>query len=474
MLHSVQTSENKIVSQIADIRKKQKMFFDSGKTKDIGFRKEMLHKLKNAIVKYEQELLDAVYKDLRKEEFEAYGVEIGIVLGELDLTLKKIDTWAKPKSVPTSSFHFIGSSYIYPDPYGQVLIIGPWNYPIQLILQPLIGAIAAGNTMVVKPSELSEHSSAVVSRLLRETFKEEYIAVVEGGIEPTTALLDVKWDYVFFTGSVPVGRIVYQAAAKHLTPVTLELGGKSPCVIDKDVHMEFGMKRLAWGKFMNCGQTCVAPDYLLVHSSKKQEVIAKLISVIESFYGKNAQEHAKYGRIINQRNVERLARMIVPEQVVYGGKVDITERYISPTILAIPKDEIETAPSMQEEIFGPILPIITYDTLEEAIEIINQQQKPLALYVFSENKANIQKIMEGTSFGGGCVNDTAMHLGNHHLPFGGVGESGIGRYHGKYSFDTFSHPKGVLHKSTLVDLPVRYPYLNIPVKYLKRLLKLTL
>ncbi len=474
MSNTVELTTPSLVRQVSSIKKKQAAFFASGKTRDIEFRKEMLLKLKNVIEKYETTLLEAVYKDLKKEPFEAYGVEIGIVIADIELTVKKLRSWMKPERVGTSMFHFIGSSYIYPEPYGQTLIIGPWNYPIQLIFQPLIGAMAAGNTAVVKPSEISEHSSALVSKILRETFPEDYIAVVEGGIEPTQALLEEKWDYLFFTGSVTVGKIVYQAAAKHLTPVTLELGGKSPCIIDKDANLDYGMKRLVWGKFINCGQTCVAPDYLLVHVSQKKQVIEKIIEAIEAFYGKTPQDHPKYGRIINHRNTERLSKMIVPEQIVYGGKVDIADKYIAPTLLDIPSGSYESAPAMQEEIFGPILPIVTYETIEEVIAFVNQQQKALALYIFSNNQENIQKVLRNTSFGGGCVNDAVMHLGNSNLPFGGVGESGIGRYHGKFSFDTFSHHKGVLHKSMLVDMPIRYPYLNIPVSYLKRIMKITM
>lgn len=453
---------------IPQLREAQQAFFATGKTRDLGFRKEMLRKLLVALEKHEQALLDALHADLHKDAFQAWGTEIGLTMEDIRYTLKKLDGWAKPRRVHTSIFHAVGSSRIYPEPYGKVLIIAPWNYPVLLLFQPLAAAIAAGNTVVVKPSEIAAHTAEIVSKIIAETFPPEFVGVVQGGVEPTQQLLDQKWDYIFFTGSVPVGKIVYQAAAKQLTPVTLELGGKSPCIVDKDIQLENSVKRILWGKYINCGQTCVAPDYLYLHEDIKDAFITKMKTVIEQFYGKDAQQDELYGRIINRRNFDRLAKMIVPEEVIYGGKTDAEDRYISPTFL-MPKSW--ESPVMQEEIFGPILPIFTYKDLNTVIQTIQSKPKPLACYVFSNNQQTIDKVMREVSFGGGGVNEVCMHLGSHHLPFGGVGDSGIGAYHGKYGFDTFSHLKSVMRKSNLIDLPVRYPHSGTSLSVLKKLFR---
>lgn len=460
-----------ISSLVPSIMAKQRAFFATGKTKDIDFRKIQLQKLLDAMEKYEGKLLEALQKDLRKHEIDGYGTEVGLSIAEIRFALKNVQKWAKPKSVSTSSFHFYSTSKIYHDPYGEVLIISPWNYPVLLLIEPLAGAIAAGNTMVLKPSEISVHTSAVLVQLIRETFSEEYVAIMEGGVEMSQALLAEKWDYIFFTGSSQVGKIVYQAAAQHLTPVTLELGGKSPCIVDSEIHLEYSVKRFIWGKFMNAGQTCVAPDYLLVDRKMKDKLLPKMKEVVRELYGEDAQKSPVFGRIINDRHFQRLERMLEPEKIIFGGKTDASDRYISPTFMEV---EDWNCPVMQEEIFGPILPILYYDNISEAIQKINAQPKPLAMYVFSNNNSLINKVLTETSAGGGCVNDTLMHLGSHTLPFGGVGESGIGAYHGKYSFATFSHEKSILRKSNIYDVFVRYISAKMPLKVMRFLFKWTL
>jgi len=450
---------------------KQRAFFATGKTKNIDFRKQQLQKLMDAMEKYESALLDALYKDLHKHHIDGYGTEVGLSVAEIRFMLNHVKKLAKPKSVSTSSFHIYSTSKIYKDPYGEVLIISPWNYPVLLLIQPLAGAIAAGNTVVLKPSEISAHTSKVLIQMIKETFAEEFVAIVEGGVEVSQALLAEKWDYIFFTGSSQVGKIVYQAAAQHLTPVTLELGGKSPCIIDSDLHLTYSVKRLIWGKFMNAGQTCVAPDYLLVDRKVKDKLLAKMKEVTKELFGEDAQQSPTFGRIINDKHFQRLERMLEPEKIIFGGKTDAKDRYISPTFMEV---EDWNCPVMQEEIFGPILPILYYDKIEEAIQKINAQPKPLAMYIFSNNNNLIDKVLTETSAGGGCINDTLMHLGSHSLPFGGVGDSGIGAYHGKYSFDTFSHEKSILRKSNLFDVVVRYISAKIPLNIMKFLFRWTL
>lgn len=457
-------------TDVAEIVKKQRDYFNSGKTLDINFRLAQLKKLRQLIVDNEQAILDALYKDLHKSSFEAYGTEIGIVMGEIDHTIANLREWARPKRVSTPMFHAVGTSHIYHDPYGVVYIVAPWNYPFQLLIAPLVGAICAGNCSVLKPSEYSVHTSALCAKLLNENFDEGFVKVVEGGVEESKALLEQRFDYIFFTGGVEVGRYIYQQAAKFLTPVTLELGGKSPCLVDENLHLEYATKRIVWGKYTNAGQTCVAPDYLLVNEKIKDKVVAKMKEHVETFFGNDPQKSPDYGRIISKRHFNRLKEMIETSKgnVVIGGKTDAQELYISPTVI----DNVELDDIlMKDEIFGPLLPIVTYKNKEEALDKIRQFEKPLAFYIFSEDKDFTEYFLTNVSSGGGCVNDTLMHLGNVNLPFGGVGESGIGAYHGEDSFYTFSHKKSILKKSTLIDLKIRYaPYKNnLPI--LKKLIK---
>lgn len=440
---------------INDIIRKQRVYFQSGNTKNVEFRIAKLKTLKQAIQENAESIVNALKKDLYKPELETYATEISITR-EIDYALKHIKSWVKPKKVRLPLEQLPGAGYIYPGPLGVVLIIGPWNYPFQLVIAPLIGAIAAGNCVIVKPSEIAPNTSAVVSQIVQKYFDPTYIAVVEGGIDVSKQLLAEKFDHIFFTGGTAVGKIVMEAAAKHLTPVTLELGGKSPCIVDSDINLEHTARRIAWGKFINAGQTCIAPDYLLVNRQIKPQLLDSLQKVIKEFYGEDPQQSSDYARIVNQKQFSRLAELLHDGEIVIGGTTNSRDFYIAPTI--IDRVSLEK-PVMQEEIFGPILPIIEYSDLSEAIAIINEKPKPLALYLFSRNKDIQQRVLQETSSGGVCINDTVMQVGVSSLPFGGVGDSGIGRYHGKASFDTFSHEKSVLKKSFWLDLKWRYaPY----------------
>ncbi|WP_339149955.1 MULTISPECIES: aldehyde dehydrogenase [unclassified Sutcliffiella] len=446
-----------------------KNYFAKDKTKDIDFRLQQLATLKKAVQKYEQELMDALKKDMGKSIFEAYGSEVGYIYDSIGFFMKNLKSWAKVKKVKTPLVHAGSKSLVYSEPYGTVLIIGPFNYPAQLVLEPLIGAISAGNCAVIKPSEFTPTVSGVLVKLIREFFDEEYVSIVEGAKEETSALIHAPFDYIFFTGSVEVGKIVMQAAAKRLVPVTLELGGKSPCIVHKDANIDVAAQRIAWGKFMNAGQTCVAPDYILVHEDVREKLVKAFRKTIHDFYGDDPKRSKDYGRVVNERQFDRLVSLVDPEKVVSGGSWNREELYMEPTVL----DGVTWADTvMQEEIFGPILPILTYRDLKEAMSQINDQPKPLALYVFTEDKEVEEQVIAGTSFGGGCVNDTVTHLTNPYLPFGGVGTSGIGSYHGKDSFDTFSHKKSVMKKSTKFNLSFLYPpYSDKSIKMLKRFMK---
>jgi aldehyde dehydrogenase (NAD+) len=446
-----------------------KNYFAKGKTKDIDFRLQQLATLKKAVQKYEQELMDALKKDMGKSIFEAYGSEVGYIYDSIGFFMKNLKSWAKVKKVKTPLVHAGSKSLVYSEPYGTVLIIGPFNYPAQLVLEPLIGAISAGNCAVIKPSEFTPTVSGVLVKLIREFFNEEYVSIVEGAKEETSALIHAPFDYIFFTGSVEVGKIVMQAAAKRLVPVTLELGGKSPCIVHKDANIDVAAQRIAWGKFMNAGQTCVAPDYILVHEDVREKLVKAFRKTIHDFYGDDPKRSKDYGRVVNERQFDRLVSLVDPEKVVSGGSWNREESYMEPTVL----DGVTWADTvMQEEIFGPILPVLTYRDLKEAMSQINDQPKPLALYVFTEDKEVEEQVIAGTSFGGGCVNDTVTHLTNPYLPFGGVGTSGIGSYHGKDSFDTFSHKKSVMKKSTKFNLSFLYPpYSDKSIKMLKRFMK---
>ncbi|MEG3977278.1 aldehyde dehydrogenase [Microcoleus sp. herbarium8] len=443
-----------MVISVSDIIRQQRQFFATGKTKDVDFRIEQLKHLKSAIELNQSRIVAAVKADLNRPEFEAY-FEIASI-AEVNYAIKNLKSWVKPKKVPTSIDQFPASARIYPEPLGVVLIVGPWNYPFQLMISPLVGAIAAGNCAILKPSEIASHTSEVVADMISKTFDPAYVAAVEGGVEISKQLLAEKFDHIFFTGGTKIGKIVMEAAAKHLTPVTLELGGKSPCIVDSDIQIEYTAKRIAWGKFINAGQTCIAPDYLLVDKKIKPDLMSAIKTALHEFYGEDPQQSPDYSRIINQHHLKRLVEFIKDGEIVAGGKSNAEDRYISPTVI----DKVSwDSPVMQDEIFGPILPVLEYDDFGEAIAQINARPKPLALYLFSKDKEKQQRVLRETSSGGLCINDTVMQVGVTTLPFGGVGDSGIGSYHGKASFDTFSHYKSVLHKSFWLDLKWRYaPY----------------
>lgn len=447
-----------------------KAFFNTQQTKDISFRKEQLKKLSKAIKSYESDILEALYTDLGKNKVEAYATEIGITLKSIKNARKELKNWTKTKNVDTPLYLFPTKSYIKKEPYGTVLIIAPFNYPFQLVFEPLIDAIAAGNTAIIKPSELTPNVARVIKRLINETFDANYIEVIEGGIEETQTLIHLPFDYVFFTGSENVGKIVYQAASENLVPVTLEMGGKSPVIVDETANIKVASERICFGKFTNAGQTCVAPDYILVHESVKDDLITALSKTLREFYGQNIQQSPDYGRIVNLKHYHRLTSLLNSEQmnIVFGGHSDEDERYIEPTLL----DHVTSDSAiMQEEIFGPILPILTYQSLDEAIAFIHQRPKPLSLYLFSEDENATQRVINELSFGGGAINDTLMHLANPKLPFGGVGASGMGRYHGKYSFDTFTHEKSYIFKSTRLESGVHLPPYKGKFKYIKAFFK---
>ncbi|AST92496.1 aldehyde dehydrogenase family protein [Sutcliffiella cohnii] len=447
---------------------KQKQFFLSGKTKEIDFRKAALQKLRGAIKNNEQQLIDALKADLNKSEFEAYTTEIGILLEEIRFTLKHLPSWVKPQKVKTPITHIGSTSYVYPEPYGVTLIISPWNYPFQLAVAPLIGAIAAGNCAIIKPSELTPKTSQLLSLIISSIFPREFVAVAEGDVETSQALLNENFDYIFFTGSVQVGKVIMEAAAKNLTPVTLELGGKSPCIVHEDANIKIAAKRIAWGKFMNAGQTCVAPDYLYVHKRIKEDFLLHFKKATEELYSENPLSNPNFTRIVSERHFNRLQSFLNNGTVTIGGNVNKEGLTIEPTVLTnISWDD----PIMQDEIFGPILPVMEYEQLSDIIEGIHNHPNPLALYVFSENESIQKEVLNNISFGGGCINDTVYHLASPYLPFGGVGNSGIGSYHGKGSFNTFSHNKSVLKQTTKFDLPFRYPNVKDGLKKIKLFLK---
>ncbi|WP_066305232.1 aldehyde dehydrogenase [Bacillus sp. FJAT-29814] len=446
----------------------QKAFFKTGKPKALTFRLEALKKLKSAIQTNEKKLMNALKADLNKSDFDAYTAEMGFVLAELSFTIKHLPSWVKPQKVKTPMTHIGSASYIYSEPYGVSLIIAPWNYPFQLAIAPLIGAIAAGNTAIIKPSELTPKTSALLAELIKGLYPEKYIAVVEGAVETSQALLKEKFDYIFFTGSVPVGRVIMEAAAKNLTPVTLELGGKSPCIVHHDANIKLAAKRIAWGKFTNAGQTCIAPDYLYLHKGIKEEFLSQFKDAIKELYGAEPLNNPNYTHIVSERHFNRLQSFLNNGEVNCGGKTDAKTLAIEPTVLT---GITWSDPIMEDEIFGPILPVMEYESLDEVIKGIHNHPKPLALYIFSEHNEVQQKVLGNVSFGGGCVNDTVYHFVSPHLPFGGVGPSGIGSYHGKGSFDSFSHKKSVLKQTTLFDLPFRYPNVKNGLKKIKLFLK---
>lgn len=439
---------------IAETVAKARACFRSGHTRPASWRRSQLEALKRLLKDGESALFEAMGADLRKPKLESYMTEVGFVASEVDDALRHLARWMAPERKHTPLLAQPGRSWTTHDPLGVVLVISAWNYPVQLLLAPLVGALAGGNAAVLKPSELAPHTSAALTELVSRHLDPEAIMVVEGGAEETQALLDQRFDLIFFTGGARVGRIILEKAARFLTPVVLELGGKSPCLVDRDASLEVAARRIAWGRFSNSGQTCVSPDYVLVHESVEHELLERLRQAVTAFYGDDPKASPDYGRIVNDRNFERLAKLLGDGEVVCGGQGDASERYIAPTIL---RGVSPDAPVMQEEIFGPILPVLTVPSMDAAIAFVNDRPSPLALYVFSNDSATQHEVIDRTSSGNVCVNDVLMHMIVPELPFGGVGESGMGHYHGRWSFDTFTHKKGVLSRSTHLDLPQRYP-----------------
>ena len=448
-----------------NILNKQRDFFRSGATLPVKNRLEVLKKLKEIIQNRENDILEALHIDLGKSSTEAYMCEVGLAVSEITYFRKNLKKFAKDQTVFTPLTNFHSRSYIKSVPYGNVLIISPWNYPFLLSIEPLVDAIAAGNTVILKPSAYSPATSKIVKEIVEEAFSQKYVAVVTGGRDENRHLLSMKFDYIFFTGSQNVGKEVLRAASENLTPVSLELGGKSPCIIDETADIKLAAKRIAFGKFLNCGQTCVAPDYIYCHESVKDKFIEELKKQIEIQYTDNPLANTNYGKIINQKHFVRLCNLLEENKIVIGGKVDVDALKIAPTVL----DNITWEDKvMQEEIFGPILPIMTFNNVYEVVEIIEDRPHPLALYIFSNNKKTIHNVTQLCRYGGGCVNDVVVHLATPEMPFGGVGASGMGSYHGKFGFDIFSHKKSILDKKTWFDLPIRYqPYSEICDKLLK-------
>lgn len=441
---------------IEEILVKQREFFSTGATIPVKFRVEMLRKLYKSVKENEQAINDALKADLGKSDFEGFMCEVGLSLTEISYMIKHTKKFAKRKFVYTPIPQFASTSFKKPSPYGNVLIMSPWNYPFLLTIDPLADAIAAGNTVVIKPSAYSPETSRIVKKIIEDCFPPEYVSVVTGGRKENSELLDQKFDMVFFTGSQAVGKEVLRRCSEHLTPAVLELGGKSPCIVDSTAKIKLAAKRIVFGKYLNCGQTCVAPDYVLCHKDVKAEFLKEVKKQIVKQYGENPLKNPDYGKIINEKHFDRINGLIDKDKLVWGGESDRNTLQIAPTVMDNVTFEDKV---MQEEIFGPVLPIITYDKFEDLFEILKGRQKPLALYIFSENRKNIDRILERISFGGGCVNDVVIHLATSEMGFGGVGESGMGAYHGKTGFDAFSHTKSIVDKKTFMDLPMRYqPY----------------
>ncbi|MEJ8606052.1 aldehyde dehydrogenase [Riemerella anatipestifer] len=451
-------------AEISVLVQKQKAFFATQQTKAIDFRLKQLSLLKQAILKHQPEIEEALWKDLHKSKEEVYLTEISIVLSEINYHLKKIKSWARPKRVWSPISVLPASSRIIYEPLGVALIISPWNYPFQLLINPLVGAISSGCCALLKASPDAPNLANVVEKMLTEYFPLDYIALVKGGRETNTYLLEERFDFIFFIGSPSLGKVVMKAAAENLTPIVLELGGKSPCIVDKDTNLNLAAKRIAWGKLINAGQTCIAPDYLWVHRSVKKELLEKIAYHIKEMYGSDVKSSLFYPRIVNDKSVERLSKFLNEGNIYLGGEVDSSQKYIAPTIINNVEPHFAI---MQEEIFGPLLPVITFDHIDEPISYINQHEKPLALYYFGKTKT-AKEVISKTSSGGGCINDTLMHIANHHLPFGGVGNSGMGKYHGKYSFLAFSNERAIVKTPTFLDLPFKY----VPFKFFKWVKKL--
>ncbi|MFB4166401.1 aldehyde dehydrogenase [Virgibacillus sp. JSM 102003] len=456
------------MEQIEKLVKSQRDFFHNGKTLEYSFRKNQLKALKRMLKKYEQEIYRALKDDLNKSEHETLTTELGFLYSEIDFAIKQLKDWMEPEKADAPITYKGTNNYIYKEPYGVTLVIAPWNYPLQLAIGPAIGAIAAGNTVVIKPSEFTQATSSLLAEMLNETFNPCFFTVVEGAKETSQQLLEQRFDYIFFTGSSAVGKVVMQQASKHLTPITLELGGKSPAIIDKDANIDLAAKRIVWGKFTNAGQTCVAPDYLYIHEKVKPKLLKAMEKHIKIFYGKKPLQNDDYTRIVHKEHFNRLQAFLADGEVVYGGSADEEKLSIEPTILYnITWDHS----IMQEEIFGPLLPMLAFTELDGVISELKQMDKPLALYYFGEKEKSQQSILKNVSFGGGCINDTLYHLANPHLPFGGVGSSGMGAYHGKYGFDTFTHKKSILKQTTKFDMPLRYPGSKIAHTLVKKIMK---
>lgn len=444
-------------------------YFSSKKTIDIASRINSLKKLLKEIKASENEIELALYKDLGKSKGESYLTEINFVYTEINIALKNIKKWTKRKAVKSSLINFPSSDYIVPEPYGLTLHISPWNYPFQLSIAPLIGAVAAGNTVVLKPSEYSKNTSLLLEKILSNVFDPGHVVVVNGGVDISTKLLEFKWDYIFFTGSIVVGKIIAKAAANNLTPTTLELGGKNPCIVDETASIEISAKRIVWGKFTNCGQTCIAPDFIVVNKKIKNKFIDALKKQIVKIYGNNVVDNDEYGRIISDKHMNYLVSLLEKENIIHGGKFNFDDKFFEPTLVEINNLESKV---MEDEIFGPILPIIEYDDFKEVHDIIKKYSHPLALYIFTKKKEFGRKFLESYPFGGGAINDTVMHIANDRLPFGGVGQSGMGKYHGESTFNTFSHFKPYLNKPLWIDPPLRYPPFKNKINFLKKILKL--
>lgn len=454
---------------ITEIVSAQREYFRAGKTQNVAFRQQILTELYRKIQEMEPRINAALKQDLGKSGFESYMCEVGMTLSEISYMKKHLKRFASPKRVHTPLAQFPSRSYCLKEPYGCVLIMSPWNYPFMLTMEPLVDAIAAGNTVVLKPSAYAPATSAVIKTLVEAVFPPEYVTVVEGGRAENSALLEQRFDYIFFTGGTSVGKLVLQKAAESFTPVTLEMGGKSPCIVDETANLKVAAKRIAFGKYLNCGQTCVAPDYLLIQASVKERFLDIFFATLKEMYGETPLENPDYGKIINQRHYDRLCRIIDGEQVLYGGKRNPKTLQIEPTVVG---EVSSDGPAMGEELFGPLLPVMTFETLPEAVEFVRSRPKPLALYIFSTDRKNISQIQNNVSYGGGCVNDTIIHLATPHMGFGGVGMSGMGSYHGKYGFDTFSHEKSTVDKANWLDLPMRYQkYTKINEKLLRMFLK---
>lgn len=450
---------------VPDIVNAQNDFFATQKTKNVVFRKQLLKRLKQEIIVQEDAICNALYADFKKPKFEALATETQLVLAELNHAIQNVERWSRPIPVEASWTNFPSRDWIQPEPFGKVLIISPWNYPFMLTLAPLVGALAAGNTAVLKPSELSPNTSRIIAQIIQNVFPAEYVAVVEGGVETSQSLLAEKWEYIFFTGSTRVGKIVYKSAAAHLTPVTLELSGKNPCVVDETASIKLAAKRIAWGKFINAGQTCIAPDYILVHKTVKEQFVEELKHHITEFYGEDIQKSPDFARITTEKHYRELKEKLEGQTLLFGGSCVDSEKYVEPSLVDEPDMNSKL---MEEEIFGPILPIITYETEEDLHRYISNYGKSLAFYLFSTDKKFQKKLMSQYSFGGGTINDTVVHISNKRLPFGGVGPSGIGGYHGKHSFDLFSHKKSIVKRGNWLDIPLRYAPYKLSTTWAKR------